>query len=55
MGVFGRMSKPLALAFVGRPTAVLIGAGLLRLGGEYPDPLAHANGCAPLQATSEAT
>jgi hypothetical protein len=30
-----RMSRPLALAFVGRRTAVLIGAGLLRLGGGY--------------------
>jgi hypothetical protein len=31
------MSRPLALAFVGWRTAVLIGAGLLRLGGRIPD------------------
>ena len=28
-----RMNRPLALAFVGRRTAGLVGAGLLRLGG----------------------
>ena len=31
------MGRPLALAFVGWRTAVLIGAGLLRLGGRIPD------------------
>ena len=31
------MSRPLALAFFGWRTAVLIGAGLLRLGGRIPD------------------
>jgi len=31
------MSRPLALAFVGWRTAVLIGVGLLRIGGRIPD------------------